>query len=509
MTTSNSAAEPAGRLVARNTLYNVLGQALPVLVGIAAIPVTVRSLGEARFGLLGLAWAILGSVGVLDLGLGRATTKFVAEYLAAGDDARLRRVATLAVASQAAMGVVGGVLFALLGPLLTNVLGVPPGLRAEARGMLFALALSVPFVVLSASLRAILEAAQRFDLANLIRTPTSAAVLLVPAVAAALGARLPLIVLLLVLVRIVACVAAAIAIPRAIRGFRWTLDARWETLRPLLGFGGWVAVSNVVSPLLVYLERFLLASLAGVAAVAYYTAPYEVVTRLLIVPAGLAGALLPALSARGHVPAGDAHAFHERLFARPLRFLLLALAPLVILLIVSGGPLIGVWLGPDYGAQSTTAFAILAVGVLINGLAFLPYTYLLGRGRPDLPAKFHLLELPLYVLVGWLLIRQLGVNGAAWAWTLRVTADAALLCVAVWRVEGVKPEKFLGEGGRGWRAVAAVAALAAAAVASAALVPGAAARIAIGVVAAATFAVAVWRYVLDDAERAGLRRVLT
>src|SRR6266516_1604877 len=434
-TTSRFAAPPpgplAGRLLARNALYNVLGQGLPLLVGVAAIPVTIRALGEARFGLLGLAWAILGYVGVLDLGLGRATTKFVAEYLAAGDATRLRRVASFAVASQTLMGVLGGAAFALLGPLLAgSALGVPPALRPEARGMLLALALSIPFVVLSASLRAILEAAQRFDLVNLIRAPTSAAVLLVPAAAAAWGARLPAIVLLLLAVRIAACVVTAALIPRAIPSFRWVLERpRWETLRPLLGYGGWVSVSNVVSPLLTYLERFLLASLAGVTAVAYYTAPYEAVTRLLIVPAGLAGALFPALSASGW--GGDSH---ERLLGRPLRFLLLALAPLVTLLIVCAGPLIGVWLGPTYAARSTTAFAIFAAGVLVNGLAHIPYAYLLGRVRPDLPAKFHLLELPLYVLGGWLLIRALDVNGAALAWALRVTADAALLAIAVWRV---------------------------------------------------------------------------
>src|SRR5436309_12421974 len=224
------------------------------------------------------------------------------------------------------MGVIGGAVFALLVPVLAGtVLGVPPALRTEARGMLLALSLSVPFVVLSASLRAILEAAQRFDLVNLIRTPTSAAVLIVPAIAASFGADLPAIVLLLLLVRIASCWATAVVLPRGIPGFGWTFDPHWGTLRPLLGYGGWVAVSNVVSPLLVYLERFLLASLAGVAAVAYYTAPYEAVTRLLIVPAGLAGALFPALSATAVMPPGPAA--HERLLGRPLRFLLLALAP--------------------------------------------------------------------------------------------------------------------------------------------------------------------------------------
>src|SRR5439155_24214958 len=55
--------------------------------------------------------------------------------------------------------------------------------------------------------------------------------------------------------------ALPILLPRGIPWFGWTFDPHWGTLRPLLGYGGWVAVSNVVSPLLVYLERFLLASL--------------------------------------------------------------------------------------------------------------------------------------------------------------------------------------------------------------------------------------------------------
>lgn len=505
MTTSNVTSEPLGRAVARNAAYNVVGQALPLLVGLAAIPVAVRALGAERFGLLGLAWAILGYVGVLDLGLGRATTKFVAQYLAAGDQIRLERVATLAVASQTVIGVVGGAALALLAPLLAGkALGVPPALRAEAEGMLLALALSVPFVVLTASLRAILEAAQRFDLVNLIRTPTSAAMLVVPAVAAALGASLPTIVLLLLAVRIIGGAVSALAIPRAIPGFRWRLEPQWSLLRPLLGFGGWVTVSNVVSPVLLYLERFILASVAGVAAVAYYTAPYEVVTRLLILPAGLAGALFPALSAAAS--GEDWMQRHERLLGRPLRFLLLALAAPVVFLVACGGPVVGAWLGGTYAERSTTALAILAVGVLANGLAHIPYAYLLGRGRPDLPATFHLLELPLYAGAGWLLIGAYGVVGAALTWTLRVMVDAALLLGAVRWMTGVRPGQLLGA--RAARAVAAVTALALAGAAVSLILSDAASRVAVLVGLLLVFGFICWHWVLDDAERTGVWRLL-
>src|SRR6266581_2924076 len=271
--------------LARHTLYNILGQAVPLIVGVAAIPIITRWLGDARFGLLTLMWAIIGSFSMLDLGLGRATTKFVAQYLAQGNEGALRRVATLAVASQTAVGALAGIALAALVPLaVERVFHVPAALRSEARSAFLLVALSVPFVVLSLSLRAILEAIQRFDLVNLIRTPSSVAVFLAPAIAAPLGVKLPGILLILLLVRIVTCWVTWATVRRAIPWFRWELAPSWLALRPLLGYGGWVSVSNVVSPILTYLERFILGSVTGIAAVAYYTAPYEGVTRLLIMP---------------------------------------------------------------------------------------------------------------------------------------------------------------------------------------------------------------------------------
>jgi len=53
-----------------------------------------------------------------------------------------------------------------------------------------------------------------------------------------------------------------------------------------------------------------------------------------------------------------------------------------------------------------------------------------GYGRPDIAAKFHLLELPFYLITLSLALRWYGIVGAAVAWTLRVTLDASLLFVA-------------------------------------------------------------------------------
>ncbi|MDQ6769172.1 MAG: flippase, partial [Gemmatimonadota bacterium] len=67
------------------------------------------------------------------------------------------------------------------------------------------------------------------------------------------------------------------------------------------------------------------------------------------------------------------------------------------------------------------------VGLIFNAVAFVPTTFIAAFGRPDLSAKFHLLELPIHIPLAWWLVAQYGIAGAATAWSMRVALDAGLL----------------------------------------------------------------------------------
>jgi O-antigen/teichoic acid export membrane protein len=60
------------------------------------------------------------------------------------------------------------------------------------------------------------------------------------------------------------------------------------------------------------------------------------------------------------------------------------------------------------------------------------YALLHARGRPDISARLHLIELPLFICALLLLVDQYGVLGAAWAWVGRMIVDATAL--ACWNV---------------------------------------------------------------------------
>ncbi|MCK4486482.1 MAG: hypothetical protein KAU38_06960 [Desulfobacterales bacterium] len=67
-----------GSRLARNTALNLLGLCLPLVVAIFAIPLLIKGLGTDRFGILTLAWVLIGYFSLFDLGLSHAPTKLMA-----------------------------------------------------------------------------------------------------------------------------------------------------------------------------------------------------------------------------------------------------------------------------------------------------------------------------------------------------------------------------------------------------------------------------------------------
>ena len=415
-----------GTHLARFSVLAFAGYAAPLVVALVAIPYAAQALGPMRFGLLGIAWALVEYLSFVDLGLGRATVRFVANSLARnGED--LRQTVATSIAAQAAVGFVATVLLALFAPLLAHgVFALEPAVRAEATGMFRAVAANLGIVVLISALRGVLEGAHRFDLSNAIKIPTASATIIIPAVGAVMGLSLGTIFWAVFFVRALAVVVTIVLLPRAVRGFAWEYPREWARLRPLFSFSSWLMVSSVINPILAGFDRLVLATLAGAAAVGLYTGPYEGATRLLLVPISMVAVLFPALSSQ---VAGAETMRTQRVIESALRQLALIMALPILVLFAFAPELLALWLGEEFARAGATPLRILLVGVAANALAHVPFVFLYAIGRPDLPAKNHVLELALHLPITIVLVRAFGVTGAALAWTFRITLDAALLAI--------------------------------------------------------------------------------
>jgi O-antigen/teichoic acid export membrane protein len=278
-------------------------------------------------------------------------------------------------------------------------------------------------ITVTSGLRGILEATQRFRVLNLIRIPASIFLFVGPLFVLPFSSSLVPVTAVLVVGRGVAGIAYLIAGLQAIPALAGNLVFDRRMVVPVVKFGGWMTVSNVISPVMAYLDRFGIGALLSLGAVAYYTAPFDTVTRVLVIPAAATSVLFPAF-AFTLAQNRDRCVF---LLARGIKYVFLAVLPLALAVIAMAPELLRLWLGAAFAEHGSRVLQWLAVGVFLNALAHLPYALIQGAGRPDITAKLHFAELPFYLAAVWLLTKRFGIEGTAIAWTGRVGIDALLL----------------------------------------------------------------------------------
>jgi O-antigen/teichoic acid export membrane protein len=296
---------------------------------------------------------------------------------------------------------------------------------AEVDAAAWAVAAALPAVVATGLVRGALEGRQLFLQSNLLKSLLGAMTFLVPTVVAFASPSLGAMAGGIAAVRIVG-LAAHVAAAAAL------LPKPAESAGPaqfalLLREGGWITVTNVVGPLMVTFDRFAVGGLVSLAAVAHYTMPQEAALRLLLVPLALATALYPAL-ARSETGA------QRDLGRRGIDATLSLSLPLSIGFVLLAEPAFALWLGAEFARASAPVAAVLAIGLLANSVAQMPFAWIQARGRSDVTAKLHLAELPAYAAALWLLTSEFGILGAAWAWSLRAMVDCALLFMSARRL---------------------------------------------------------------------------
>jgi O-antigen/teichoic acid export membrane protein len=414
----------SGRLLARNTIWNLIGSVAPMGVAVFCIPVLIRGLGKERFGVLTLAWALIGYASLFDLGLGRALTQLVAKKLGAGEEREIPSLAWTSLLLMMLLGFAGTVCILLISPWLAGRgLNVPAELQRETLQSFRLLGFSIPFVITTAGLRGLLEAHQRFGVISALRIPLGVFAFAGPLLVLPFSKSMVPVVGTLVAGRIVGWAAHLLLCLWLLPELRHSVIWERAAASSLLRSGGWMTVTNVVGPLMSTLDRFVIGALVSLTAVAYYATPYEVVTKFLLLPGALVGVMFPAFST-GFAQDRERTAL---LFGRSVKSLLLVLFPAMLITVALAQDGLKLWLGAEFAQHSFRVLQWLAVGVFINSVAYVPFAFLQGVGKPDLTAMVHLIELPLYLGLLWWLIGAHGIEGAAIASCARGAADTLLM----------------------------------------------------------------------------------
>lgn len=412
---------------ARNTFYNLLGGAAPMLVALVTVPLYVRFIGAAEYGILTIAWLLMGYSVYAELGMGQG----VANEIAKLEDAQAAQRSTVfwtgfwtALFSGLIVGLLITGLAYVFVPSWSNL---EPGLRAQLLQSLPWLILASPLATGITVLSSAVESRQFFKHANIVQSSGWILIQGLPLVPVFTDHRtLPWLIGFAVLARVIILFVWFVVLTKLLP-LSWRLCFDRSKMRFLLTFGGWVTLSNIAETLLSSLDRWLAGVFLNAEAVAYYAVPANLATRTMIFPVALMRTFFPKFSASSTDAA-------LREIVPATIYLGRALAPLMGVGIIIIDPFLKVWVGSDFAHHAFELAPVLVLAAWFRAPALMPDVLLRATRRPHIMALTRLVELPLLFIAAWVGFKVLGLLGLAWAWCARVVLDALWLWIKVGRL---------------------------------------------------------------------------
>lgn len=411
--------------IKRNTIWNLAGAGIPLIFASFCIPYVIGKIGVERFGVLTIVWVLIGYFSLFDFGLGRALTQKISAALAKDEKQGIPDIVFNGVAFTFLTGLGGGLLLALLAyPLAYHWLNISTPLQADACKSFLWATFGILLTTVSNGFRGVLEAYEDFRNANILKIALGIANFVSPALSVMFfGNDVSAMVIILVLFRLLVTVFYYLQVENNV-SVEWPKrKISFSGIKDMLSFGAWMTVSNVISPIMVNFDRFFISNISGGAVVAFYTVPFEIIVRVLILPMALTTTLFPRFAAtlQNDKPAA------RKIYFKSFKLTALVLGAVCLIGILLARIGLNLWMGNEFAEKSTLLCWILLVGVFFNGIAMVPYSLIQASGNAKITAQLHLVELVCYVPLLILMIHQCSIVGAAVAWSIRVFFDFCFL----------------------------------------------------------------------------------
>ncbi|WP_336219202.1 flippase [Citrobacter amalonaticus] len=401
----------------KHSIYNLAGFAIPTIIAIPCLGVLARALGPELFGLFTLTFAIVGYASIFDGGITRAVIREIS--ILRGEDAEQKKVIGTATVIVLMLGMFASLMLYSFASQLAVLLKVSNVHYNDTVVSFRILSVIIPIYLVGQIWLAYLEGMENFGSINIQRVISSSILAFLPAILTSYEHSLIYAVVGLMLGRIITFIMVAVSIRHLL--FDVTFKIHKLTLIRLVSFGGWMTISNIISPIMVYFDRFVISSLLGANKIAFYTAPAEGVARLLNIPTALSRALFPKLS--------NIQTKKEQYQLETKSYFIISLVclPIVILGCIFSSFILSTWLGPQYAGNSSTILCILLLGFYFNSLAQIPFAIIQAKGRSKITAFIHAFEVIPYLIILFVLTEHFGLIGTSVAWSLRTLCDLILL----------------------------------------------------------------------------------
>ena len=417
----------------RNVLLAWAAFAFTVVVNFFLSPFIVHTLGNTEYGVWVLLGSLVGYMGLLDLGVRGAVSRYIARHHARAEDEDAGRVASAGLAIFSATGLVALAASVVIALLLEHLFRIPRATLLLARVVVILGGLNVAVSLVSGVFGGAVTALQRFDLDAVVGIAIGAlrAVALVVTLSAGGGLLVLSLVQLgcTVLQSLVYFVLTARLYPELRYSFRGLDRAK---LRKIFSFSVYSSMVHFSAAVIHSADALVIGAFLPIAAVTFFA----IASTLTDYTRSIVGAISRTMTPRASALDGlGARQELERVLLKAGAVSSLVALPITITFILRGRAFIGLWMGPSYAETSGLILLLLSVALCVAAGRQVVASTVIGLNRHREMVPFYIAEALINVGLSVYWVRTLGLVGVALG--TMVPNLATTLLVTPWIVHRV------------------------------------------------------------------------
>lgn len=399
----------------------MLGWGWGVLVTLFLTPYIISRIGIEKFGIWAIVGVVTGYFGLLDFGIGTSFIKYISEYYAKKDYARINQVVNTGFIFYSVFATAIIILAFFSMDFLLVAFKIPSYLYDEAFFVFFLGTILFCLSNVLVVFKSMQGGLQRMDITNKVAIALSLPLVLGTIFFLEHGYGLRGLMVNSAIIILLKGATNTIIAYRILPQLKFGLSLfDKDIFKRLFSFGYKLQISHFANLVSFQTDKLLITYFLGVGLVTFYQLGSLILQKVRRIPLLLISALIPAVS---ELDAREGKGPLIELFLRGSKYLIMISTPLLFFIVINASLIMLAWMGPGY-EKATLTIRILALGYFAATVTGVASSITAGVARTELDMKFGILMAVLNLCLSIILIIKIGFIGAVLGTTVSLTVSS-------------------------------------------------------------------------------------
>ncbi|MEG8988153.1 oligosaccharide flippase family protein [Ignavibacteria bacterium 4148-Me] len=374
----------------RNSFYNTISWVINIVLGIITVPLFLDKLGNELYGVYILIIGLVGYYSLVDMGLGQAIIKYVAEYNAKDEIESIFYSIASSFIFNIITGAFSSIIIFILSEHIVNLLNISLIYRTESLLSIKIISIGFLFSLLSSNFASIFQGLQNYKITSMVNTLINILIYIIAILGLYSGKGLLFVITIYTALNIVSFFIYFTIFTYYYPKWLINFKIKWKYIKNLFSFSVYFFLSKILNIVNGYVIQFIISTLLSPVAVTYYAVPRKFTNSASAFLGNLVSALVPKVSELNSKK--DIVNLIDKYWITNKTISLISF-PIFFALIVFSKDILKLWVGEELANKTYIILIVLSLQTYIGVLTIVPNNYLLGLGRTKVQSIFSIITL--------------------------------------------------------------------------------------------------------------------